>query len=102
MLHERCCTALRFTLDRGCAYVVGPPPVRHLPIPNPELAMTEAADPIVIASYARTPMGSFQGALSPVKSTDLGAAAVKAAMERAGVAGEQVQQIIMGCVLPAG
>jgi acetyl-CoA C-acetyltransferase len=64
--------------------------------------MAEAADPIVIASYARTPMGSFQGALSPVKSTDLGAAAVKAAMERAKVSGEQVQQIFMGCVLPAG
>ena len=64
--------------------------------------MTEAADPIVIASYARTPMGSFQGALTPVKSTDLGAAAVKAAMERAKVSGEQVQQIFMGCVLPAG
>ena len=36
-----------------------------------------AADPVVIASYARTPMGGFQGALSPVKATDLGAAAVK-------------------------
>ncbi|MBI1406425.1 MAG: acetyl-CoA C-acyltransferase [Caulobacter sp.] len=59
-------------------------------------------DPVVIASYARTPMGGFQGALSSVKATDLGAAAVRGALERAGVAGEQVEQIIMGCVLPAG
>jgi acetyl-CoA C-acetyltransferase len=64
--------------------------------------MTEAADPIVIASYARTPMGSFQGALTPVKSTDLGAAAVKAAVERAGISGDLVEQIFMGCVLSAG
>ena len=61
-----------------------------------------AADPVVIASYARTPMGGFQGALAGVKATDLGAAAVKAAVERAGAAPGQVQQIIMGCVLPAG
>jgi acetyl-CoA C-acetyltransferase len=59
-------------------------------------------DPVVIASYARTPMGGFQGALSGVKATDLGAAAVRAAMERAGVAGDRVEQIFMGCVLPAG
>ena len=61
-----------------------------------------AADPVVICAYARTPMGSFQGALSGVKATALGAAAVKAALERAGVAGDKVEQIIMGCVLPAG
>ncbi len=59
-------------------------------------------DPVVIASYARTPMGGFQGALSGVKATDLGAAAVRAALERAGVAGDRVEQIFMGCVLPAG
>ena len=61
-----------------------------------------ASDPIVIASYARTPMGSFQGGLSSVKATALGSVAVKAALERAGVRGEQIDQIIMGCVLPAG
>lgn len=61
-----------------------------------------AADPVVIVSYARTPMGGFQGALGGVKATELGATAVKAAIERAGVAGEKVEQIIMGCVLPAG
>ena len=61
-----------------------------------------AADPIVIASYARTPMGGFQGSLGAVKATDLGAAAVRAAVERAGISPEAVEQIFMGCVLPAG
>jgi acetyl-CoA C-acetyltransferase len=60
------------------------------------------SDPIVIASYARTPMGAFQGGLSSVKATALGSVAVKAALERAGLRGEQIDQIIMGCVLPAG
>ena len=61
-----------------------------------------ASDPIVILSYARTPMGSFQGALSGASATDLGASAVGAAVERAGIAGELVEKIYMGCVLPAG
>jgi acetyl-CoA C-acetyltransferase len=61
-----------------------------------------SADPIVIVSYARTPMGGFQGVLSGASATQLGAAAVRAAVERAGVAGEAVDQIVMGCVLPAG
>jgi acetyl-CoA C-acetyltransferase len=60
------------------------------------------SDPVVIAAYARTPMGGFQGVLSPVKATDLGAAAVRAAIERAGLKGEDADQIIMGCVLPGG
>jgi acetyl-CoA C-acetyltransferase len=64
--------------------------------------MTQASDPVVIASYARTPMGGFQGVLSPVKATDLGAAAVRAAVERAGASPDQIEQIVMGCVLPAG
>ena len=59
-------------------------------------------DPVVIASYARTPMGGFQGALSGLKATELGAAAVKAAVERAGVSADAVDRIYMGCVLPAG
>jgi len=63
---------------------------------------TQAPDPIVIASYARTPMGGFQGVFAPVKATDLGAAAVRAAVERANVPGDKVEQILMGCVLPAG
>jgi acetyl-CoA C-acetyltransferase len=60
------------------------------------------ADPIVIASYARTPMGGFQGSLGAVKATELGAVAVRAAVERAGILPEAVEQIFMGCVLPAG
>jgi acetyl-CoA C-acetyltransferase len=61
-----------------------------------------SADPIVIVNYARTPMGGFQGALAGAAATELGAAAVKAAVERAGVSPERVDQILMGCVLPAG
>ncbi|MCU0729814.1 MAG: acetyl-CoA C-acyltransferase [Sphingopyxis sp.] len=64
--------------------------------------MSSHADPIVILSYARTPMGSMQGALSDASATDLGATAVKAAVERAGIAGGDVERIYMGCVLPAG
>ena len=61
-----------------------------------------ATDPIVILSTARTPMGSMQGALSDVSATDLGATVVKAAVERAGVTGDDIDRIYMGCVLPAG
>ncbi|MBI5942331.1 MAG: acetyl-CoA C-acyltransferase [Caulobacterales bacterium] len=61
-----------------------------------------SADPVVIVSFARTPMGGFQGALTGVKATELGSAAVRAAVERAGVDPAKVEQIIMGCVLPAG
>lgn len=61
-----------------------------------------ATDPVVILSYARTPMGGMQGALADVSATDLGATAVKAAVERAGVDGADVERIYMGCVLPAG
>jgi len=57
---------------------------------------------IVIVSGARTPMGGFQGSLSSVAAIDLGAAAIRAAVERAGVAAADVQEVIMGCVLPAG
>ncbi len=59
-------------------------------------------DPVVILSYARTPMGAMQGALADVSATDLGAAAVKGAVERAGISGEDIDRIYMGCVLPAG
>jgi acetyl-CoA C-acetyltransferase len=61
-----------------------------------------SADPVVIVSYARTPMGGFQGALSGASATELGAAAVKAAVERAGVDPDRIEQILMGCVLSAG
>ncbi|MFT7358941.1 acetyl-CoA C-acyltransferase [Parasphingorhabdus sp.] len=61
-----------------------------------------SSDPIVILSYARTPMGGMQGALGEVSATHLGAVAVKAAVERAGVAGADVERIYMGNVLSAG
>jgi len=63
---------------------------------------TQASDPVVIAAYARTPIGGFQGVFAPVKATDLGAAAVKAAVARAGASPDAIEQILMGCVLPAG
>jgi acetyl-CoA C-acetyltransferase len=64
--------------------------------------MTDTTDPIVILSYARTPMGSFQGALSGASATELGATAVKAAVERAGISGDDVDKVFMGNVLSAG
>ena len=57
---------------------------------------------IVIVSGARTPMGGFQGSLSSIAAVDLGAAAIRAAVERAGIAPTDVEEVIMGCVLPAG
>ncbi len=59
-------------------------------------------DPIVIVGMARTPMGSFQGELAPVTAPELGSAAIKAALERANVSPEDVDEVIMGNVLPAG
>ena len=55
---------------------------------------------VVIVAAARTPMGGFQGALSDVPAADLGGAAIRAAMDRAGVS--SVDEVLMGCVLPAG
>jgi acetyl-CoA C-acetyltransferase len=60
------------------------------------------SDETLILSFARTPMGAMQGALAKVSATDLGATAVKAAVERAGVSGDDIDRIYMGCVLPAG
>ncbi len=59
-------------------------------------------DPIVIVSATRTPMGGFSGALSAVTTPELGATAIKAAVEQAGLANDQVDEVVMGCVLPAG
>lgn len=66
------------------------------------MAQISASDPIVILSYARTPMGGLSGVFADVSATDLGATAVKAAVERAGVSGDDIERIYMGCVLPAG
>src|SRR4029078_3668292 len=59
-------------------------------------------DPIVIVGAARTPMGSLQGALSALSACALGAVEIKAAVSRAGIAPGDVQEVIMGNVLPAG
>ncbi|MEO1274243.1 MAG: acetyl-CoA C-acyltransferase [Pseudomonadota bacterium] len=59
-------------------------------------------DPIVIASAARTPMGGFQGELASLTAADLGGAAIKGALQRAGVEANAVDELLMGCVLPAG
>ena len=61
-----------------------------------------SVDPVVIVSYARTPMGGFQGVLAGASATHLGATAVRAAVERSGVDPIMIDQIMMGCVLPAG
>src|SRR6201995_3440701 len=66
------------------------------------MSQLSASDPVVVLSYARTPMGGLSGAFAEVSATDLGATAVKAAVERAGVEGEDIERIYMGCVLPAG
>jgi acetyl-CoA C-acetyltransferase len=60
------------------------------------------SDPVVIVSVARTPIGAMQGELSGFSAHQLGSVVIKAAVERAGIAPEQVQEVIMGCVLPAG
>jgi acetyl-CoA C-acetyltransferase len=60
------------------------------------------ADPIVIVSAARTPMGGFQGELRGFAAPELGAAAIRAALERAKIGADEVQEVIMGCVLAAG
>jgi len=61
-----------------------------------------ANDPVVIVGMARTPMGAFQGAFSTVSAPQLGATAIKAALAESGVKAEDVEQTLMGCVLPAG
>ena len=61
-----------------------------------------SADPVVIVGLARTPMGAFQGELKGFAAPELGAAAIRAAVERARIRPEEVQEVIMGCVLPAG
>jgi acetyl-CoA C-acetyltransferase len=67
-----------------------------------EVLLMSLADPIVFLSYARTPMGGMQGVFSDVEATDLGAVAVKAAVERAGVLADDIERIYVGNVLSAG
>src|SRR5580698_5951984 len=61
-----------------------------------------ATDPIVIVGSARTPIGAFQGDLKDLTAPQLGAAAIRASIERAGISSDEVGEVIMGCVLPAG
>lgn len=59
-------------------------------------------DPIVIVAARRTPMGAFQGALAPVSATDLSAAACRAALDDSGLDAADIDEVLLGCVLPAG
>ena len=59
-------------------------------------------DSVVIVSGVRTPMGGFQGSLSAMTAPELGSIVIKAAVERAAIKPEDVQEVVMGCVLPAG
>ena len=59
-------------------------------------------DPVVIVAARRTPLGAFQGALSPVKATDLSAAATRAALDDSGLSAAAIDEVLLGCVLPAG
>ncbi|MBY3141579.1 acetyl-CoA C-acyltransferase [Rhizobium laguerreae] len=59
-------------------------------------------DPIVIVGAARTPIGSFQGELKEATAPELGATAIRAALERSRVEAEAIEEVVFGCVLPAG
>jgi acetyl-CoA C-acetyltransferase len=59
-------------------------------------------DPVVIVGAARTPMGGLQGDFASLSAPELGSAAIRAAVERAGVAKDDIEEVVMGCVLPAG
>ncbi len=59
-------------------------------------------DPIVIVGSARTPMGGFQGDFKDATAPELGAAAIRAALDRSGVDPQTVEETVFGCVLPAG
>ena len=61
-----------------------------------------AVDPIVILGAARTPMGAFLGALKDAAAPQLGARAIEAAVSRAGIPVDAIDEVVMGCVLPAG
>jgi acetyl-CoA C-acetyltransferase len=72
----------------------------HVNFQRQELNMSE--DSVVIVSGARTPMGSLQGTLSNATAVELGTTAIKAAVERSGIDAGDIEEVIMGCVLPAG
>ena len=64
--------------------------------------MSASQDQIVIASAIRTPLGRFGGALAGVAANELGAVVIREALVRAGVKGDEINEVLMGCVLPAG
>jgi acetyl-CoA C-acetyltransferase len=64
--------------------------------------VTKTDDPVVITGMARTAMGGFQGALSALTASELGAASIRAAVARSGLGADDVSEVLMGCVLPAG
>ena len=64
--------------------------------------LTPTADPVVIVSAARTPLGAFQGSLASLSAPQLGAQAIAAALARSGLPPEAIDEVLMGCVLPAG
>ena len=64
--------------------------------------MANTSDPVVIVAGARTPMGGFQGIFQSMTAPELGAVAIKSVMERTGIAPDEVSEVLMGCVLPAG
>jgi len=66
------------------------------------MSQNQSEDPIVVVGSARTPMGSFQGDLSALSAPELGSASIEAALQRAGVSGNDIDEVIMGCVLAAG
>src|SRR5271165_7102820 len=67
-----------------------------------EHKIMSSLDPVVIVGSARTPMGGLQGDFASLSASELGAVAIAAAVERAGVAKEDIEEVVMGCVLPAG
>src|SRR3954466_10820245 len=69
---------------------------------NSFIANSTIADPVVIVSAARTPLGRFQGDLASVPASTLGGHAIRAALKRASLSPEQIDEVLMGCVLPAG
>lgn len=64
--------------------------------------MSSPIDPIVIVSAVRTPLGRFLGDLAPVQASALGAHVIRAALERAQLSPDRPDEVLMGCVLPAG
>src|SRR5215207_4642500 len=69
---------------------------------NARIRMAQSIEEVFIVGAARTPIGAFQGAFSEIPSPRLGATAIQAALGRSGLAADKVDELYMGCVLPAG